>query len=400
MSEEAKALADIQTTEVRRQWVVNQVALTGVIDYDETRLSTISAYIDGRLDRLYVDYTGIDVRKGDHMVRLFSRNLLTAMEELVLAKQAYKRAQKSNVSDLQTYINDIEGSRERLRLWGLTAEQIEEIERSDRREDHITIYSPIAGTVVKKHVNEGEYVKTGSPIYTVADFSHVWLKLKAYETDLPWLHYGQDVEFTTESYPGEVFHGRISFIDPMLDQMSRTVNVRVNVLNEDKRLKPGMFVRARVKAWVAGSGKVIAPDLTGKWISPMHPEVIKDGPGSCDVCGMALVPAEELGYVSADEETAPLVIPASAPLITGKRAVVYVRAPGEDRPTFEGREITLGSRAGDYYLVKEGLAEGEKVVTNGAFKIDSALQIVAKPSMMNPERTGGMTDHEHSSHKH
>jgi membrane fusion protein, copper/silver efflux system len=327
------------------------------------------------------------------MVKLFSRNLLTAMEELVLAKQAYERVSSNSTADLkQSYLDDIEGSRERLRLWGLTPKQIEDIEKSDRREDHITIYSPIAGTVVKKHVNEGEYVKTGSPIYTVADFSRLWIKLKAYETDLPWLRYGQDVEFTTESYPGELFTGRISFIDPMLDQMSRTVSVRVNVENSDNRLKPGMFVHAKVNSRLAKGGKVIAPDLAGKWISPMHPEVIKDGPGACDVCGMDLVPVEELGYVTPDGDTAPLVIPASAVLITGKRAVAYVRVPGKDRPTFEGREITVGSRAGDYYLVAEGLSEGEQVVTNGAFKIDSALQIIAKPSMMNP---AGGSDHKH-----
>lgn len=116
----------------------------------------------------------------------------------------------------------------------------------------------------------------------------------------------------------------------------------------------------------------------------MHPEIIKDDPGECDICGMDLVSAESLGYVPAENDSAPLVIPASAPLITGRRAVVYVDL-GEGR--FEGREISLGARAGDYYLVESGLSVGERVVTKGNFKIDSAVQILAKPSMMNPSET-------------
>jgi Cu(I)/Ag(I) efflux system membrane fusion protein len=146
-----------------------------------------------------------------------------------------------------------------------------------------------------------------------------------------------------------------------------------------------MFVRAVVHSSIAEDGKIMAPDMAGKWICPMHPSVIKTQPGKCEICGMDLVTTESLGYVVGDHKEAPLVIPASAPLITGKRAVVYVQVPGAEKPTYEGREIVLGSRAGDYYIVKSGLGEGEIVVTKGNFKIDSALQIQAKPSMMSPE---------------
>jgi Cu(I)/Ag(I) efflux system membrane fusion protein len=220
----------------------------------------------------------------------------------------------------------------------------------------------------------------------MADLSQVWVKLDAYESDIDWIRYGQDVEFTAEAYPGETFKGKIAFIDPVLDPMTRTVKLRVNVANPDGRLKPEMFVRAIVRSKVAGAGMVMDEDMAGKWICPMHPSVVKTAPGKCDVCGMDLVTTESLGYVVAKEPNkAPLVIPASAPLITGTRAVVYVRLEGKEKPTFEGREIVLGPRAGGYYLVKEGLSEGEQVVTNGNFKIDSALQIQAKPSMMSPK---------------
>jgi len=161
-------------------------------------------------------------------------------------------------------------------------------------------------------------------------------------------------------------------------------------------LKPEMFARAIVRSGLATGGKVMAPEMAGKWICPMHPSVVKDQAGSCDICGMDLVTTESLGYVKADTpEQAPLVIPASAPLITGARAVVYVRLPDKKKPTFQGREIVLGPRAGDYYIVQSGLAEGEIIVTSGNFKIDSALQIQAKPSMMNPEGGVAPMGHQH-----
>ncbi|MCK5676356.1 MAG: DUF3347 domain-containing protein, partial [Verrucomicrobia bacterium] len=145
---------------------------------------------------------------------------------------------------------------------------------------------------------------------------------------------------------------------------------------------------------VAANGRVMDSGLAGKWISPMHPEVIKDGSGSCDVCGMPLVTAESLGYVAETEANAPLLIPITAALKTGKRAVVYVELPDREKPSYEGREVQLGSRLGDFYVVETGLEEGERVVTRGAFKLDAELQIRAKPSMMSPEG-GGTLPHMH-----
>ncbi len=209
--------------------------------------------------------------------------------------------------------------------------------------------------------------------------------MDAYESDLTWIHYGQQVEFTTISYPGQVFHGRISFIDPFLNELTRTVKVWVNVANPNGKLKPDMFINAVVRAKVNANGEFLDQQLAGKWISPMHPEIIKDQPGTCDICGMPLVKAESLGYVDADKNIEPpLIIPGTAPLITGTRAVVYVKIPDAEKPTFEGREIILGARLKDHYIVKSGLEEGDQVVVKGNFKIDGALQIQAKPSMMSP----------------
>jgi len=206
--------------------------------------------------------------------------------------------------------------------------------------------------VVHKQAMEGRYVQTGAPLYTVADLSRVWLTIDAYEADLPWLRLGQTVDFTVAALPGRTFSGRIIFIDPVLNLRTRTAEVRVEVPNRDGDLKPGLYADAVVSATLDSKG-------------------LPAGAGA-----------------------EPLVIPATAPLITGKRAVVYVRKPGTDKPTFEGREVVLGPRADDVYIVLSGLSEGEDVVTNGAFKIDSALQIQAKPSMMSPGG-GPPPDHHH-----
>ena len=199
--------------------------------------------------------------------------------------------------------------------------------------------------VIKKDVLEGMYVQTGTRIYTIADLSRVWVVLEAYESDLPWVKMRQQVEFQTEAHPGDVFKGVVVYIDPTVNEKTRTVNVRLDVSNPAGKLKPGMFVRAVIRA---------------------RPDSSKEA----------------------------LVIPVSAPLITGKRAIVYVQVPGKEG-TYEGREIVLGPRAGDFYVVRSGLSEGDWVVTKGNFKVDSAVQLMAKPSMMNPQGVQATADHQH-----
>lgn len=395
---EAVKLMEIETSPVERRYVEAVIRIVGKVEYDETRLGYITAWVSGRLDRLFVDYTGVSVKQGDHMVQLYSPELISAQEELIQATRAVKELERSGVGIVrETAAATVVASREKLRLWGLTPEQVTQIEEQGTPSDHVTIQSPMGGIVIHKNAQDGMYVQTGTRIYTIADLTRLWVMFDAYESDLAWLRYGQPVRFTTEAYPGEAFTGTIAFIDPVLDDQKRTIKVRVNVTNEDGRLKPGMFVRGTVRAQVASGGRVMDSALAGKWISPMHPEIIKDEPGPCDVCGMPLVRVEELGYISPQEEESakPLIVPASAVLATGTRAIVYVKVPGADKPTFEGREIVLGPRAGDYYIVRSNLREGEEVVTQGNFKIDSALQLSAKPSMMNPQGGGGAGGHQH-----
>jgi len=394
LSRTAQALADVETSPVERRFATAEIRMVGKVDYNETKLAYLTAWVPGRLDRLYVDYTGVDVKKGDHMVSIYSPELLAAQEELIQAVKTVESLKGSDSPLIRDRTADtVVSSQEKLRLWGLTEAQIKGIEKRGTPDDHLTIYSPISGVVIHKNALEGGYVKTGTRIYTIADLSQVWVKLDAYESDLSWIRYGQDMEFEVESYPGRTFRGTIAFIDPVLNEKTRTVKVRVNVDNRSGDLKPGMFVRATVRANISTRGRVFSSKLAGKWISPMHPEIVKSEPGDCDICGMPLVSAESLGYVLGQAEEAPLVIPASAALITGRRAIVYVKSPHR-QGVFEGREIVLGPRAGDYYIVRRGLSEGERVVTKGAFKLDAELQIYAKPSMMTPQGGGG-SRHDH-----
>lgn len=487
LSQESRSLMQIATTPVERRYVTHEIPMVGRVDYDETKLAYITAWVPGRLDRLYVDYTGVEVKEGDHLVYIYSEQLYSAQEELIQALK--NRRERTPTTTLIQPIDLVESAREKLRLLGLKEEQITKIEQSSAPEDHLTIYAPLGGVVIEKLKQQGERVQLGERIYTIADLNQVWVHLDAYESDLPWVRYGQDVTITTEAYPGEEFQGRIAFIQPVLNDKTRTVKVRVNVPNPGGKLKPEMFVHAVVRPRVAAGGKVMDPALAGKWISPMHPEIVKDEPGVCDICGMPLVRGESLGYVTpvTDGEKPPLVIPYLSALVTGTRAIVYVQLPdmptfaepafqtlstviqgGEtesvreafvtygnmldrpydqpgasfarnrwngfadrlaqlavqgqraasakdaesifgqleavmvevreqfapsDRPTFEGREIVLGPRAGSHYLVRHGLTEGELVVTQGNFKIDAEIQIQAKPSMMTPEGGGGGGHH-------
>ncbi len=389
LNETARRLAEVETAEVVYKEAVHEVRLVGKVDYDETRLAYISAWIDGRIDRLYVDFTGIKVRKGDHLIKLYSPELLAAQEEYLQAIRNLKESRDTGLGVMrQTAEATLKSAREKLRLYGIDEQQVRELERRGKPREHMIIRSPVSGTVIHKKGFEGMYVKTGDRIYTIADLSRVWLFLEAYERDIPWLHYGQSVVIEAESFPGRVFRGKIAFIEPFVNEKTRTIKLRVNIDNPDEQLKPGMFVRAIIKSVVGEGGRIYEANLAGKWICPMHPDVVKDRPGTCDLCGMSLIETSKFGFINDPSlKTKVLVVPKTAVLITGKRAVVYVENPDDKSGVhrYEGREVVLGPTAGDNYIVLAGLKPGERVVVKGNFKIDSDLQIQAKPSMMNPK---------------
>jgi len=391
MSEDARRLAGIQTTKVARKEVSIPLSLVGRVAYDETATARIAARFGGRIERMFVDYEGTQVRKGDHLYQIYSPELWVAQEELIQAERALSRL-PSGASDVlrDSLQQSARAAREKLKLWELRSWQIRRIAKTRKKTRKVTIYAPTGGIVLKKSVDEGAYVKEGQPIYTIADLSRVWVTLDVYESDVQWIRWGQTVRFEVAAYPGQTFQGKVAFVAPAMDPKTRTVQVRLTVPNTDGMLKPEMYVRARLQVPVQGPTSTASASLAGKYVSPMHPEVTADGPGKCTVCGMDLVPAEEHWLVGPALKRggaikAPLVVPASAPLVTGKRAVVFVAMAGAKEPTYLLREVVLGPRAGDWYVVKEGLMEGEVVVVEGAFKLDSALQIRGDRSLMSLE---------------
>jgi membrane fusion protein, copper/silver efflux system len=358
LSAEAAALADVGTSVVQRRFVSRRVPLVGKISVDEKRLREITARFGGRLDRLHLATTGVRVKRGMKLAEIYSPEIYSAQAELQTAAQAL--ADVGQGSSRAGALRLVESARKRLQLLGLDPKQISDIAAGEDFDEHLTVVAPFDGVVIRRVATEGQYVKTGSVLYAMADLSSVWVTLEAYERDLQWLRLGQIVEFSIRSNPRLVFSGEVLFMDPVLNEKTRTVEVRVQVENPKGLLKPGMLVSAEVEAVLDASGQPVGSDQVAQ---------------------------------------PPLIVPASAPLLTGRRAVVYVKLPGSEAPVYQGREVTLGPRAGDYYLVSEGLIEGEEVVTRGAFKIDSALQILARPSMMMaPEGNESPVEHSEEIH--
>jgi membrane fusion protein, copper/silver efflux system len=374
LSKRARKLAEVQTSKVVRRAAFIELNLTGKIDYDETKSANIVAHFSGRVEKLFANYTGMYVEKGTHLAEIFGPDLYINQREILIAHSSLLNAEQEKVIEVKNKLLKTYNSvMSKMRVLGFTKEQIQKVIDRGTVSDTLVLYTPISGTIINKNIVQGQYFEKGQDLFIISNLNDLWLNLDAYELDLPFLKYGQKVIFEVDAVPGKKFEGKIIFIEPILNKETRTSNVRVVIDNSERVLKPGMFVKATVSVQVGEKGIIQAESLKGKWISPMHPQIIKDKPGRCDICGMKLVPAETMGfYKEGRSNSIPLLIPSSAPLITGKRAVVYVEiTPG----TYEARTVTLGPKVGNYYIVQSGLHDGEKVVTKGNFKIDSELQI-------------------------
>ncbi|MCP4264988.1 MAG: DUF3347 domain-containing protein [Candidatus Brocadiaceae bacterium] len=289
LGERARQLASIQTTPVKYRKLTKSIYTVGKIDYDESSVSHVTAWVSGRTDKLYVNFTGTVVKKGEHLIYTYSPDLLSTQEEYLLAYNGIGHLRDSPVSEIVSSSRTLlENTKQRLLLWGITEEQIKELERTQKPQTHLTIYAPVGGTIIRKDAFEGMYFKTGDMLFTIADLDRVWLYLDIYEYDLPWVRYGQDIEVVTESAPGELFHGTVVFIDPYLNDTTRTIKVRINMDNREGKLKPGMYVNARIKAHLGSRGVIVDSEIIGKYICPMHPDVISDKEENCPECGMKL----------------------------------------------------------------------------------------------------------------
>ena len=317
----------VQTVEVRRSNLQRALMAVAKVDEPETQLASISARIGGRIDKLYLDFTGQQVHRGQTIASLYSPEVLSAAEEYRLSFENRKRlgtgAEPLAVSGAEDLVN---ASRRRLELWGLTTQQLDEIASSASPQIELPIYSAVSGIVMERKVTQGQYVNAGEVLFTVTDLSTIWVKADLYQPDLSSVRTGQSVEITSDSLPGTTLRGRVGFLDTSINPHTRTASARIEVPNPTMRLRPGMFVQVRFAA-----------------------------PAGHDV----------------------LAIPRSAVLDTGMHKVVYVaKGNGE----FEGRQVQLGPAGTDYYPVLAGLKEGERIVSQGSFLIDSQTRI-----------TGGMT---------
>lgn len=336
LTESALKIADIQTMVVQKAYPYKELYLLGKVETDERNISELTARFGGRIEKLWVNFTGQHVNKGERLATIYSPALITAQKELL-------EAQEYEQSNPDLY----RAARNKLKLWDLTDEQIDNIEQKGEAQNYFDILSPIAGTVTRRNVALGDYVKEGNALFQVIDLTRVWVMFEAYESDLPWIKTGDKVTFSIQSLPGKHFRGHVSFIDPLIDPRTRIAQVRVEVNNPGLVLKPEMFANGVVTSTIAGNKK-------------------------------------------------DLIIPKTAVLWTGKRAVVYVKVPGREQPVFKYREIVLGPDAGNFYVVADGLQEGDEIAVNGVFKIDAAAQLAGKPSMMNPQGGTVSTGHNHT----
>ncbi|MBL4592871.1 MAG: efflux RND transporter periplasmic adaptor subunit, partial [Flavobacteriales bacterium] len=239
-----------------------------------------------------------------------------------------------------------EAARNKIKQWKFTDKQIAALEKSGEVQTEVDILSDHNGYVMMRMVAEGDYVKEGQILLEITDLSKVWLLFEAYENDLPWVKLGDELTIELKSVPGEIFKGKVAFIDPFINSITRVAYVRVEMTNAKGLLKPEMFANGIITSKLPIKGDVI-------------------------------------------------LAPKSAVLWTGKRAVVYIKIPNREHNSFIYREVILGEDAGDFYIIKKGLEEGEEIATNGVFKIDAAAQLAGKKSMMNPTGGKSSTGHDH-----
>jgi Cu(I)/Ag(I) efflux system membrane fusion protein len=312
--------AGVQVAEVRMASLKTDIAAFGRVEQPEAQLAAVSARISGRVDKLYVQYTGERVRNGQPVADIYSPEVATAIEEYHLAEESRNQLKQSDDAFARTQADSlVKASERKLMLWGISGKQSDAPEKDGV--PHVTIYSYASGTVVDRKVTQGQYVNAGDTLLTVANLNQVWIKADVYEEQLPQIHPGQQVDLTAESLPNRTLHGHVDFIEPAANPQTRTVPVHVHVANPEMRLLPGMFVNAT--------------------------------------------------FVSRAAEPS-IVVPRSAVLDTGTRKIVYVARPNG---VFEAREVQVGAATEDLFPVLHGLTLGDNVVLNGNFLIDSQAHL-------------------------
>jgi len=324
MTPEAVKLSNIQTTIIggEKRQKGKTIQLSGKVQADERLASSQVAHVPGRIEKLYVSFTGEQVRKGQALANIYSPELITAQRELIEA---------SKLKELNPQL--LESARKKLRFWKVGDELINAVEQSGTIQETFTLRADQSGIVTQKRVAIGDYLKKGEPLFDLMSLDKVWVLFDAYEEHLAYLSVNDPIEFKTPSFPNKTFKARITFIDPFINPSTRVASLRAEVNNSSGLLKPEMFVNGSLQT--KASSKTL------------------------------------------------LVIPKSAVLWTGKRSVVYVKVPDQVIPSFQFREVEIGESLGNEYQILSDLNTGEEVVTYGSFTIDAAAQLNNQASMMN-----------------
>ena len=331
MTKNAMALANIQTTIVG-DGVRNddsQISLSGKITENGDETATQSAHFDGRIEKLFVNSLGEQIRMGQRIATVYSPTLVAAQQELITAFR---------IKDTQPQL--YKAVRNKFKNWKIHGEVLDKIERTGEVVEQFPIYAHVAGVVAKIDINEGAHIMDGMPIFEVSNLSSVWAEFDAYENQIGQFKNEQSIKIVSNAYPDKTFNATVSFIDPVLNTQTRTVTVRAVLKNNEGIFKPGMFVTGKIEA-------------------------------------------------QSKSASGQLSIPSSAVLWTGERSLVYVKI-SRNAPVFEMREVTLGNRNGESFVIASGLQNGDEIVTNGTFTVDAAAQLQGKKSMMNQD--GNETD--------
>ncbi|MEI6866176.1 efflux RND transporter periplasmic adaptor subunit [Flavicella sp.] len=335
MSASAMKLAEIQTYIVKKGKPVKEIRLFGKVKVDERLMYSQAIHFSGRIEKLYINFTGEKVKKGQKIASVYSAELVTAQKELFEV-----------LKDELTNPTLVKAARNKLKQWKFTNIQIAALEKSGKIQTEVDILSDYSGYVIMRMVSEGDYFNEGQILFKITDLSKVWVLFEAYENDLPWIKVGDQFEIELKSLPGQTFTEKVTFIDPFINPKTRVAYVRVELANSKGKLKPNMFANGIVTT-----------------------------------------------RLSIDQDV--ILAPKTAVLWTGKRSIVYVKIPNRKHNSFIYREVILGSEAGDFYIIKKGLKEGEQIASNGVFKIDASAQLAGKKSMMNPTGKKVTTSHNH-----
>jgi RND family efflux transporter MFP subunit len=333
ISPQWQQLIGVRTGEVERKRLVRTIRTVGLVVPDETKIARVHVKIAGWVDKAFVDFVGKLVKKNQPLFSLYSPDLVSTEHEYLIARKGEQYLGKSPYAEVAQGAGSLlEATRQRLRLWDVSEAQIEKLAQTGKVSRTLTLYSPISGFVMKRNLYEQSYVTPQTELYEIADLSTIWVDADVYEYEVPYVHVGQRATMQLDYIPGKTYTGRVSYVYPTLDQKTRTVKVRLEFPNPGFKLKPDMYANVELKA---------------------------------DYGTQTLVPAE-------------------AVLDSGTRQIVFLAKPDGH---FEPREIRVGPRLDNQYVVLSGLKPGETIVTSGNFLVDSESQLQAALGSFAPPPT-------------